>query len=141
MITTTPENQVFDATGGQARYQAPPTGVNDGSNWEFVASTDIPQVGSDRAELLAVLPNVTEAFCQQVNLQLGFTAGTQPTDPGTGSPACLKGGSTERFTGTYEDATPNVLDDTSFSKLPALQACVLCGSDSSYNYYYVLIAR
>lgn len=140
-ITTNPENQVFSTDGGQATYRTPPVGVNDGSLWEFFGTSDIPQVGSNKAELIAVLPNVTQAFCETMNIQLGFTAGTQPTDDAVGSPPCVKGAGTNRFAGSFDDASPNTLDDTTFSKLPSYQACVQCSSDSSYNYYYVLMAR
>lgn len=142
-ITTNPENQVFTPEGGGAIYQTPPTGVNDGSLWEFAATTDIPEVGSDKADLVAVLPEVTESFCQIINSQLGFTTGTQPTDSATGTtPDCVMvGGDSDRFAGTFKDTSPNIMDDTSFSRLPSLQGCVYCASDSTYNYFYVLLAR
>lgn len=141
-ITTDPENQVFASEGGKVSYTTPPNGVNDGSLWEFFGTSDIPQIGSDRAELIAVLPNVTEAFCYAMNSQLGFAQGTLPTDDATGTtPDCVMGASTDRFTGSFLDSTPNTLDETTFSRLPALQACVYCASDSTYNYYYVLLAR
>lgn len=141
-ITTTPTLQVFAPTGGKAPYKTPPDGVNDGSLWEFFATTDIPQVGSDKAELVAVLPNVTEGFCVTINQQLGFTTGTQPTDNTTGTtPDCVMGAAAQRFTGSFNDTSPNIMNGTTFSRLPPLQACVYCAADSSYNYYYVLLAR
>jgi hypothetical protein len=141
-ITTTPTYQVFDAKGGRATYRTPPDGVNDGSSWEFFATTDVPQVGSDKAELIAVLPHVTQAFCNVINTQLGFTVGTQPTDDVNGSsPDCVMGASSQRFTGSFSDSSPNTLDDATFSRLPALQACVYCAAGATYNYYYVLQAR
>lgn len=140
-ITTNPQNQVFSVDGGQATYKPAPVGINDGSKWEFFATSKIPQVGSDRAELIAVLPHVTQGFCATINKQLGFTSGTQPTDDASGSPACIMGSSSNRFTGSFNDSSPNPLDDTSFSKLPAYQACVYCASNSTYNYYYVLMSR
>lgn len=141
-ITTTPTNQIFAPTGGKAAYRSPPANINDGSPWEFFATTDVPEIGSDKADLIAVLPNVTEEFCAAINQQLGFTSGTQPTDSATGTtPDCVMGGSSDRFTGTFNDTTPNILDGTSFSRKPSLQACVQCASDGSYNYFYVLLAR
>ena len=140
-ITTNPGNQIFSTQGGQATYKLPPAGISDGSPWEFFATSKIPQVGSDRAELIAVLPHVTQSFCQTINSQLGFTSGTQPTDDAAGSPACVMGSSSNRFTGSYSDTSPNPLDGASFSKLPAYQACVYCASSSTYNYYYVLLSR
>ncbi len=142
IITTTPTHQVFAPTGGKVTYATPPDGVNDGSPWEFFATTDIPEVGSDKAELIAVLPNVTEGFCSVINGKLGFTKGTQPTDHASGTtPDCVMGASAQRFTGSFSDVSPNVLDETTFSRLPSLQGCVRCRSDSAYHYYYVLLAR
>lgn len=141
-ISVNPVNQVFGKDGGKAAYKLPPEGINDGSQWEFFGSSRIVQVGSDRSELIAVLPNVTENFCKTMNAQLGFDPAQQPTDNSTGSsPDCVMGTSSDRFTGTFSDTTPNILDGSTFSKLPALHACVYCASDSTYNYYYVLLAR
>lgn len=141
-ITTDPTQQIFGKTGGKANYRTAPLDINDGSPWEFFATTLVPQIGSDKAELIAVLPNVTEEFCKTMNNQLGFTNGTQPTDDTTGTtPDCVQGTSTDRFTGTFSDISPNLMDGTTFSRLPAIQACVYCDSDATYNYYYVLITR
>lgn len=141
-VTVNPQNQIFGKQGAKATYRTPPAGVNDGSPWEFFGTSRIPQVGSDKTELIAVLPNVTESFCKTMNAQLGFDLSTQPTDNSTGSsPDCVMGSSSDRFTGTFKDVIPNILDATTFSRLPALQACVSCASGSTYNYYYVLLAR
>jgi len=142
VITTNPPNQVFGKLGAKATYRTPPLGVNNGELWEFFGTTRIPQVGSDRAELIAVLPNVTESFCRTVNSQLGFTIDTMPTDNTNGStPDCVMGSSSNRFTGSFGDLSPNRLDSVTFSRLPALQACVYCATGATYNYYYVLLAR
>lgn len=141
-ITTNPQNQVFHPTGGNADYQLPPTGLNDGSKWEFYGTTDIPQIGSDKSDLIMVLPNITQEACQIINRQLGFDINTQPEDVASGAnPDCVYSTTAaDRFTGAF-DSTPNVLDDTTFSRLPVTQACVLCASDGTYNYFYVLNSR
>lgn len=140
-ITTNPTFQIFSETGGMATYRLPPSGVNDGSKWEFYGTSDIPEVGSDQSELIAVLPNVTQEFCKVINAQLGFTAGTQPLDDLSGaSPDCVQGAAVNRFTGTF-DTTPNMLDKTTFSVLPSYQGCVTCASDNSYHYFHVLLSR
>lgn len=141
LITDDPTRQIFAKEGGKAAYNVLPTGINDGSNWEFFATTSIPQVGSEKADLVAVLPNVTADFCHVMNDQLGFTPGSQPLDPGSGSPSCIMGGASDRFSGSFNDISPHELEDTSFSKLPATQGCVKCASDNTYHYFYVLMAR
>ncbi|MCB9965364.1 MAG: hypothetical protein H6855_04710 [Rhodospirillales bacterium] len=135
-ITDTPEQQIFNRQGGAATYRLPPSGVNDGSNWEFYGGTAMPGVGSDRADLVAVLPNVTQEFCEFLNEQLGYTA--QPQDPGT----CVNEGAGGRFdAGTQFSASPNVPDDATFSITPALKACIECTADGSYHYVQVIMSR
>ena len=142
-IDVDPEHQVFGKQGAKATYKAPPPGVNDGSAWEFFGTTRIPQIGSERAELIAVLPNVTEAFCRTIDRQLGFDLTTSlPTDGSNGStPDCVMGGSSDRFDGSFNDTSPNLLDESTFSRLPVLQGCVHCASGDTYNYFYVLLSR
>jgi len=142
VITTNPTNQIFGKTGAKATYRSPPEGINDGSKWEFFATTRVPQIGSDKVELIAVVPNVTKSFCDTINSQLGLKVTTQPTDNASGStPDCVAGGASDRFTGSFNDISPNLMDETTFSSLPASQACVYCASSSTYNYYYVLLSR
>ena len=130
-------DQVFAKDGGGAMYRLPPENINDGSAWEFYGHTALPEVGSDRAELIAVLPNVSQEFCVQVNELIGYDPTVQPADPAT----CIHGGASVRFDAAtqYNDATPNTVNDVTFSIKPSMQACVRCGA--FYHYYYVLMAR
>ena len=137
-IEIDPENQIFSAKGAKATYKTPPEGINDGSPWEFFATTRIPEVGSDRAELIALLPNVSEDFCKTVDRQLGFDLSV---DMPTASGNCIMGAATDRFKGSFNDVSPIILDKTTFSRLPALQACVKCSPGNTYHYYYVLLSR
>lgn len=135
-FTTNPSYQIFQRSGGGAQYRLPPDGVNDGSAWEFYGNTHLPEVGSARAELIAVLPNVTEEFCDKINALYGYSE--QPDDTGT----CLKGADTTRFDdGTqFDDSTTNTVDAATFSVKPSMQACVLCDDDTRH-FYHVLMAR
>lgn len=134
---TNPEDQIFHKNGGGVTYQLAPSGINDGSQWEFYGSTHLPEVGSDAADLIAVLPNVTAAFCAKINQIIGFDAAQQPEDTG----ACLYDGATSRFDQTtHFDNSPNTVNENSFSIKPAHQGCVQC-SGGSYHYYMVLLAR
>ncbi len=141
-ITTTPEFQVFDRAGGAATYRPAPAGVNDGSAWEFYGNTHMPQTGTDRAELLAVLPNVTAGFCETINRMNGYSA--TPTDGagGAGTATCLYSGAAARFdAGTQFSATPNTTDEGTFSVKPAKEGCVRCTGDDSRHFFHVLMAR
>lgn len=129
-------DQLFAQDGGGVRYRGPPVDVNDGSAWEFYGHTAMPNAGSDAAELIAVLPNVTQSFCEKINTQIGYTG--QPQDTAT----CVKGANSERFDdGTQFSSSPNTTDESSFSITPAMHACVQCTSDNNYHYVYVLMAR
>ncbi len=150
---TDPSDQVFHQSGGGAGYKAAPEDVNDGSRWEFYGGTAIPGVGSDRAELIAVLPNVTQQFCEHINRLAGQTGTPEDTGAGLasgGSPgSCLNLGANGRFTDSRQFyATPNTVDEATFEQdpeiseaRPALQACVHCAADNQNHYYQVLLAR
>ena len=139
-IATDPTHQVFDKTGGGVEYRAAPSGINDGSPWEFYGASALPQVGSDSAELIAVLPNVTAEFCSKINAQVGYTA--QPTDTGAGATNCVNGGATLRFdAGTQFSGVPNTVNAATFSVKPSVEGCVSCVADGAYHYYRVLMAR
>ncbi len=150
---TTPKDQVFSQDGGGANYKLPPDGINDGSKWEFYGGTALPGVGSSRAELVAVLPNVTQQFCDRINSLAGQSGNPEDTGAGLAAGAspgsCLNLGAAGRFNDTRQFyATPNTVDATTFEQdpeisapRPALQACVLCAADGENHYYHVLLAR
>lgn len=145
VITSIPARQVFDSTGGGVEYRAPFEGINDGTQWQFYATTHIPDIGTDtaassRAELIAVLPNVTLAFCQNANLQLkqpiDLTVDTDPSANG-----CIYDSANPFVAGVYRSgATNNTLDVTRLPNPPTYQACVRC-SGGTYHYYKVLLGR
>lgn len=131
-------DQMFDRLGGGAQYRTPPAGINDGSAWEFYGHTALPEVGTDEAELVAVLPNVTLAFCEAYNKVLGYDETTQPEDTGP----CINGGASARFdSGTQFSGSPNTVDVSSFTWKPSLSGCAQCTTDSSYHVFHVLMAR
>lgn len=139
----TPGRQVFEAAGGGAEYKTPPSSVNDGTAWQFFATTHIKDVGTDtagsrKAELLAVLPNVTQSFCEHVNIvnqqSLDLSVVTD-----TGADCVYQPGS--EFAGTFlSGGATNILDDTQFSKLPPMEACIQCAT-GDFHYYRVLLGR
>jgi len=152
-----PSDQVFHVSGGGAQYRVSPGDIHSstGNQWEFYAGTHIPGMGTaSRAELIAVLPNVTDAFCEKIN-ELNGQTGT-PTDTGAAAAAgssagdCLTVGALGRFGGGqtfYSGSDMNSVDETSFAQdpttsaaRPAPQACVVCASGGNH-FYHVLLAR
>ena len=139
-------HQVFHARGGAAKYRAPDADILavPGGTWEFYGGTAIPQAGSDKADLVAVIPNVTLQFCQKINALNGITS--QPTDDGGSAGNCVDAGSAGRFgsgspTPVTYASSPNTMVTGSFSKLPAMQGCVQCTLGGGYHFYHVLLAR
>lgn len=142
---TTPAAEVFNPAGGGATWRNPPAGLSSGSGvygWEFYGTTAIPGAGTDRADLVAVLSNVSEAFCTKIN-EMNEQSGP-PVDDGT----CFFTGTTGQFSpvappGSPFPSTPNTMNSGSFSKLPALEACVRCGNASTdpLHFYHVLLVR
>lgn len=156
---TDPTDQVFHRDGGGALYRDPPESINDGSAWEFYGGTHLPGAGSERPELIAVLPNVTAQFCERIN-RVNNQNGT-PTDTGAGTSSgtnagdCINGGANARFDdGTqYYDPpsdTENTVNESTFEQDPtvteayvALQACVQCSdvTGTPRHFYHVLLTR
>jgi hypothetical protein len=137
LITDTDKrDQMFHRDGGNAQYRTPPKAINDGSSWEFYGNTALPQAGSDAAELIAVLPNVTSDFCDTANEMIGISG--RPKDSST----CINTGSSARFSDSAQfSSSPNTTTEASFTIKPATRGCIECISDGSLHYFHVLIAR
>ena len=157
-------DQVFDREGGGANYRDAPNGINDGSAWEFYGGSHIPGMGrSDRAELVAVLPHVTQAFCDKIN-DVNNQSGTMTDDGGSSASAinagsCVNLGAIGRFDDVIQFYTTiNTMDEanTSFehdantsAARPAPQGCVVCsvdtnganGASDERHFYHVLMTR
>lgn len=138
-IDTNPARQVFNPQGGGAEYRQPPGGVNDGSVWEFTGQSHLPEVGGANADLIAVLPNVTQEFCDAINEMNNID--TIPADTGVAPADCVYGGTAARFDdSTQYLAVPNTTNEASFTVKPAMEACVSC-SAGGLHFYHVLHAR
>ncbi|HIF26507.1 MAG TPA: hypothetical protein EYG18_11490 [Micavibrio sp.] len=147
-ITNTPTRQVFSNSGGGVQYRTPDPAISSAANWEFYGSTHLPGVGTDdasleEAELIAVLPDVTQAFCAKVNQINGYDEATQPIDT-TGT--CIYSGTSLRFSSSAGFAASGAADnvnDATFTIRPAMQGCVSCNASgtSDFHFFHVLMAR
>ena len=126
------DHKIFNGAGGGVAYLNPASGVNDGSPWLFPGGTCIVNVGTGGAgcnsdgvnneELLAVLPNVRQNICDEINKRLNIAA-----MPSGGTL------STSKFVGVFgDDSSPNGVDGLD-------SACITYGGN--YYFYYVLLAR
>lgn len=158
-----PSDQVFHVSGGGANYREAPSDIQTTpSPWEFYAGTHIPGMGTEsRTELIAVLPNVSQDFCDKINALNGQPLATPgpPEDTGAGAAsggnpgACLAIGALGRFNDTRQyylstSTTINTVDETTFAQdantsaaRPAAQACVRCDIGNANHFYHVLLAR
>lgn len=128
-------SKIFHADGGKATWKKPPAGANDGSDWYFIGTTCIADLGAgatgcdtdsvSNEELLAVLANIDPIVCQDINRRLGITG--IPADTGGGA-------SGTKYIGTFADGTEIILAGGPFST-----ACFSRGG--SYYFYTVLLAR
>lgn len=137
-IATTPEHQVFAREGGGATYHPPAAGLQlVAGQWEFYGNTALPQAGSANPDLVAVLPNVTPAFCDLVNKGNNLDLPT-PTD----NAACVNTGAASRFdNGTqFPGTADNTMNVGTFSSLPATQGCVRC-ADNTLHFFHALLVR
>lgn len=148
IATDTPlTRQVFAKQGGAATYRAVPAGIQTTATpWQFYGNTHIKGFGTDtlagrKAELIAVLPNVTPAFCERINelngQNLNLAANHDPTANG-----CLFTGGGSEFTGSFvTGASANIIDHTLFTQTPAKQACIRCQTTGALHFYHVLLGR
>lgn len=134
-ITVNPTYQVFTEEGGGLPYTEPPAEAftQSGIKWGFTGDISVPRVGTSQTELMAVLTNVKEPVCRQINALLDIETPTLDMTS-TNCPFSPYG-----FTGTY-----SAIGDFDIPFNPApLQACAHCvdGGDEFYGFYKVLIER
>ncbi len=138
---TNAAHEIFNIAGGGADFITVPTNANNGSNFEFYGFSAAPQVGTSEADLMVVLPNVTESFCRSVNTRVGYAAGAAIPVNATGE--CVND-PTKRFTGSFATGSDiNTMDGsgaTGFKVKPASYGCVACAGPV-YNFYYVVLER
>lgn len=144
-ITSIRPRQIFDPQGGAVEYKSPPSGINDGTAWQFFATTHFTDMGIDtggsqKAELIAVLPNVTQAFCSQINRMVGQSSINLASTSDPAANGCVHQPGSE-FQGTFvAGGAVNLLDNAVVTKFPAKEACVKCNT-GQFHYYKVLMTR
>lgn len=128
-----PSCKLFEPAGGGLTPPVTPAQANDGSGWLFT-SGEVPGNGnSGVSELIAILPNVNETVCTEINTMVSFgPVGAVPQENNTVNLA--------PFTGTY---SPTVMDDGIYFS-GKTQGCFEGGGTPpvlTYHYYVVLLAR
>jgi len=141
LIATTPRQQIFAPEGGGAEYRRRPSNISAAGHetdpWEFFGTTALPGVGSDEADLVAVLPYVSGDFCAAVNKANGFTS--NPSDTGT----CIYAGDSLRFnnisTPTTYASGGAINSNMTASRQPVTEGCAVCAGGN--HFFHLLHAR
>lgn len=143
VITDIPTRQVFHRDGGGATYRDPPSGIQTTvTPWHFSGANSVAQIGSscsadDCSDLVAVLQNVTEAFCLNINEKNNIEnpSNAPPQDDGNmhfSTP----------FSGSMTWSAH--IGDSGFQANGKLEGCLEGEStppSGTYHYYRVLLAR
>ena len=143
LITDTPGRQVCTSTGGAAKFREPPSGIQSTvTPWVFNASNNVVGIGTsctadNCTDLIAILPNVTQAFCIAINDRLGVVnpSGVPPRDTATAN-------ITTKFAGSY--TYDQTLVDAGTYLQAHHEACFEGGgtpATGTYHYYRVLYPR
>lgn len=132
----------FAANGGGMEWQTAPPTANQGENWGFTGGVSVQDVGTDKADLMAILPHLSVSLCKVINERLGQALSTD-------TPTIVASITANKFTGTYSLA-PNVITGTGLDgkisgclEITSLDGTAVDGAPlaASYTYYHVLLAQ
>lgn len=141
---------VFNSKGGGLLWPTPPSQANDGSDWRILAGnavggvtlTDDGACASGCIDPMIVLPNVTLAVCQQLNILSGVTTEitTPPVDAGDVDGTTKFVGVSAAGIGTAVLDAGNVLNahPTGCFEATTVDSVAAAGT---YWFYHVLIVR
>lgn len=131
--------KVFAYDGGGRDWEKPIAEISRGADWGYTGDLSIQNIGTTDADLIAILPNLPQSLCEQINKMIGVK----------GSPAVMTGVIATQYVGNFA-ASPINLTSTTIDGKDA--ACIeLRGPSGSafsgisstpiYAYYQVLSAR
>ena len=72
--------KIFDAGGAGLVYTSPPSGVSSSTDWLFVATNDVTDVGTTNTDLILILQDVRTSICAQINRMLDVSYGGTESD-------------------------------------------------------------
>lgn len=138
---TNPEMEIFHPQGGGASYRIFPSAT--ASDWVFTGANIVHEVGNfsetyaactaSCADLVAILPNVSQNLCTTINQKLAINS--TPVDSGTAD-------ITTKFTGTFTKT--QALDDAGSVIDGQRTGCFEGGGTpaaGTYHFYHVLLVR
>lgn len=136
---TTVGQGVFHPSGGGANYQLAPTNVTSVANqaWVFNMNNQILNIGTNGTaaanDIIAFLPNVRAAICNQIHTQLGLVA--PPVDSGIDVTTQMVNGY------AVPGAAGPVINGTGANELDSQPQGCFQQPSGTYYYYHVLVER
>jgi hypothetical protein len=139
---TTDNCKIFAFDGGGRDWEKTTLDINSGKEWGFTGDWGIKNMGSDDADLVAFLPNVTLDICNRINILIGLYAAG-------GTPTVIAAATANKFTGAFAGSPVSITDaqiDGQKSACieitaPAGTAFVGTPYSTDYVFYQVLEAR
>lgn len=139
---TTDTCRVFVFAGGGRDWETPSPDISNAIDWGYTGDLHIKDVGTDAADLVALLPNLSEQLCNRINIMLGHYGNS-------GTPPTISAVAANKFTGTFASA-PVEISGTDIDGHTSGCVRILSHSGTAfasgvpaapYTYYEVLAAR
>jgi len=139
--------RIFSSLGGGALWAEPPEGFNDGTDYIFSGHSQVKGIGqdspgnADAAELLLIVPNLSESTCLAVHAHLNGGAVTPIPEDSSG---CLVDTAASNFFYQGEFTGANIVEDSGNPDAfkARYEGCVRCpGTPPSFHFYSVISPR
>lgn len=119
--------KVFHVDGGGLTHQAPPAAIG-AANWLYTGTNNALNVGTAAPDLILMLRNVNEGFCNQINRLMNVTQGAADSTIDFTA-----------FSGTYPNPATQTIDNAG-GRASGCQVYDTGGGTENF-FYHVLIAR
>lgn len=135
-LCSTDNCKIFAPTGGGRDWETPVPEISK-YDWVYTADIAVRNIGTDQADMLAILPDISETLCNQINSMLGLT-GTIPA---------FNGVIVNKFAGIYPMVPYNITDvfvdghKSACIKLNSPTGFAGVTATNFYVFYHVLKAR
>ncbi len=134
--------KIFAFNGGGRDWETPTPDINGGIDWGFTGDVAIKNIGSDEADLVAVLPNISLDICNRINILIGIYAAG-------GAPTILAAVAANKFVGAYSGAPVSITgaqidgQKSACIKITAASGTAFVGAPlaDTYVFYQVLEDR
>lgn len=141
-VCTSDECKIFAYDGGGKEWETPSPDINQGTDWGFTGDLAVQDIGTANADLVGILPHLSESVCNQINRMIGLYGNS-------GNPSVVATMMANKFTGSY-NATPTLISGAIFNgqtsgciKVTAASGSAVSGGplSNTYVFYQVLESR